>query len=677
MLRIARNANIFFWILMRYDGRMIRISTKSAVMAALLAIIHGTAVGAEMKTEGDRMMARYFAAQATRIADSTLAEIRDLNDWTSRRDKYRLQLAEMLGLHPEPERTPLNPVVTGVVNQDHFEVRNLRFESMPGLYVTANLYVPSGLTGRAPAVLYVCGHAPAKVGEISYGNKTSYQHHPAWFASNGYVSLVIDTVQLGEIEGIHHGTYRERMWWWNSRGYTPAGVEAWNCIRAVDYLQSLEFVNGDAIGITGRSGGGVYSWWAAALDDRISVAAPVAGITDLRNHVIDGTVEGHCDCMFHVNTHRWDFAMITALVAPRPLMILNTDSDSIFPLDGVYRVFEQTRRIYRLYGKEENIGLVITPGGHRDTQELRLPAFKWFNTHLMDLGEDIPAVTTKYFEPGQLRVLTDGIPGDQRNSIIHDSFTMPRMKMPEPQNRTELQSRLLEKCFGGWPGSAIPLNLKKALEASRDGLTLTAWDFDSQEHVRLRIYSLRATEKESPEKALLHVPGSREWSRFLNAMRPQFPTHLDQEIRLAGDQFAGAGAIDTEAIRSSGMVHLWFVPRAMGRTTLTDDERHLTHTRRRFMLLGQTLAGMQTWDIHRAIDATRELITAPLDVEASGTLSLPALLAGLFHQELAGLEIDPLGDDDKTLPDILNLSLVSTPSLIRRFAGQSFPVTVR
>ena len=78
------------------------------------------------------------------------------------------------------------------------------------------------------------------------------------------------------------------------------------------------------------SGGGSYTWTTAALDDRVRVAAPVAGITDLRNQVVDGCVEGHCDCMFFLNTYRWDFPLNAALLAPRPLLIVNTDADSLF-----------------------------------------------------------------------------------------------------------------------------------------------------------------------------------------------------------------------------------------------------------------------------------------------------------------------------------------------------------
>ena len=160
---------------------------------------------------------------------------------------------------------------------------------------------------RCPRSSMFAAMALVKTNGVSYGNKIVYQHHGAWFARNGYVCLIIDTIELGEIEGDHHGTAPRGMWWWNSRGYTPAGVEAWNCIRALDYLETRPEVDKTRFGVTGRSGGGAYSWWIAALDERIKVAAPVAGITDLQNHVVDGAVEGHCDCMFMVNTYRWDY----------------------------------------------------------------------------------------------------------------------------------------------------------------------------------------------------------------------------------------------------------------------------------------------------------------------------------------------------------------------------------
>ena len=111
--------------------------------------------------------------------------------------------------------------------------------------------------------------------------------------------------------------------------------------------------------------------------------------------------------MYHINTYGWDFAQIAALVAPRPLLILNTDNDGIFPLDGVNRLFTKVRRIYELHGKKSNLGLVITPGGHGDSQELRVPAFNWFNKHLKGKSVLIDKPAIKLFKPQQLKVFNN------------------------------------------------------------------------------------------------------------------------------------------------------------------------------------------------------------------------------------------------------------------------------
>jgi len=218
----------------------------------------GAAFGAEPRPEwaalgqsrGDRMLAEYFRQETAKLSEACLRDIRSLEEWKAKRKVYLGQLLEMLGLDPLPERTDLKATVTGRVDEDRFTVEKVRFQSRPGLYVTGNLYVPKGLKEPVPAILYVCGHGGVKKDGVSFGNKVHYQHHGSWFARHGYVCLTIDSLQLGEIESIHHGTYRYKMWWWNNRGYTPAGVEAWNCVRAIDYLQSRAEVDPTRIGVT-------------------------------------------------------------------------------------------------------------------------------------------------------------------------------------------------------------------------------------------------------------------------------------------------------------------------------------------------------------------------------------------------------------------------------------------
>src|SRR5262249_6655663 len=194
------------------------------------AICHPSLLAAEPPTDtsrGDRMLEGYFRRQTQQIADASLADIRTKEDWEKRRPEYHRQFLDMMGLWPLPPRTDLKPVVTGKVEAETFTIEKLHFQSSPGLYVTANLYVPKKRNGRVPAVLYVCGHGNVVENKVSYGSKVFYQHHPAWFAEHGCVCLILDTLELGEIEGIHHGThprFNYNMWWWQTLGYTPAGV---------------------------------------------------------------------------------------------------------------------------------------------------------------------------------------------------------------------------------------------------------------------------------------------------------------------------------------------------------------------------------------------------------------------------------------------------------------------
>src|SRR5262249_48940537 len=152
---------------------------------------------------------------------------------------------------------------TGTIEHERVLIEKLHYQSRPGLYVTANLYRPREPRGRLPAVLYVCGHS----GRGRDGNKTAYQDHGMWFATNGHICLILDTLQLGAAPGIHHGTYREGRGWWQALGYTPAGAECWNGIRGIDYLASRPDVDPEHIAVTGISGGGASTIWIAAADE--------------------------------------------------------------------------------------------------------------------------------------------------------------------------------------------------------------------------------------------------------------------------------------------------------------------------------------------------------------------------------------------------------------------------
>jgi cephalosporin-C deacetylase-like acetyl esterase len=428
-------------------------------------------------TAGDTMIDKYLAGLAKDLSGRFLDGAKTREKWQQKLPRLHREYFDMLGLWPVPEKTPLRATVTGTLEHEGVVIEKLHYQSRPGLYVTGNLYRPKEPKGRLPAILYVCGHS----GKGRDGNKTAFQDHGLWFANNGYVCLIVDTLQLGEIPGVHHGTYgirnenyairkdpAETRWWWQALGYTPAGVECWNGIRGIDYLISRPDVDAERIGVTGISGGGAATFWIAAADERVKVAVPVSGMSDLGSYVTNKVINGHCDCMFLVNTYQWDWTTIAALIAPRPLLFANSDNDTIFPMDGNRRVMAKLRQVYQMYGKPELLDEYISKGGHEDRADLRVGAFGWMNKHLKN---DTAAVKYEPFKqlPGkELRVFPEDedLPKDALNGKIDETFVKrAEVKLPEAGKFAEWKAGMLKDLralpFLGMAGRIHQAELRK------------------------------------------------------------------------------------------------------------------------------------------------------------------------------------------------------------------------
>lgn len=652
------------------------LSLAASPAIAQVGVRLGDAPGA---AASDKRLEQYFEDVVQGLARVDAAAL-PAAEWKELQSKRRGELLEMLGLSPLPPRTDLQAEVTGVVEQDELVVEKVHFQSKPGLYVTGNLYRPKDQSKPLPAVLYVCGHGNVRIDGVSYGSKAHYQHHGAWFARNGYVCLTIDTLQLGEIEGIHHGTYRYDRWWWVNRGYSPAGVEAWNCVRALDYLQSRKEVDGGRLGVTGRSGGGAYSWWIAAIDERIQAAVPVAGITDLENHVTDGCVEGHCDCMYFVNTYQWDYPVMASLVAPRPLLISNTDADRIFPLDGVVRTHREVRDAYQLLDAQEKLALQITAGPHKDTQELRVHAFRWFNHFLRDDDALLRMPAEKLFDPKDLKVFQQ-LPSDELNTTIDESFVPAAEAGVPPENPAawkqlaqRVRATLLEKSFRGWPAGAVAPKTRTSVPVRNEGLQWERLTISPQPHVELEAWIVRAAGERRPDNITLRIVDSDQWSEVRGALSQLFP-------QLAADDMPAVDlelAASLRTLAQSRDAVVYFSPRGMGKDAWTGNAKKQNQIRRRFYLVGQTLDGMRVWDVQSVMAALPKHLQAPtsaLRVEANGLLAGIALHAGLF-QPCGQMDLYDPPTEYREGPTLLNVSRFVTLAETMAAVAQGVPVRV-
>lgn len=655
---------------------------------------------------GDRLRDDYFRRQARRLGAAALADVHSRADWERQRPELHRQFLDMMGLWPLPPRTDLKATITGTVEEETFRVEKLHYQSIPGLYVTANLYLPKKITGPCPAVLYVCGHGPTVIDGVPYGNKVTYQHHGRWFAENGYVCLIVDTLQMGEVAGLHHGTHRLGMWWWLSLGYTPAGIELWNGMRGIDYLVARKEVDPARLGVTGRSGGGATSWWIGAADERVKCIVPVAGIADLFAHVSegypgiyrDGVVAGHCDCMYMLNTYRWDYTTVIALCAPRAVLLGNSDEDLIFPIPGYRRMTERIRSLYALLGVPEKFALLETHGPHKDTPPLRQGAFRWMNRWLKGDTGPISDPERPKLAPKQLKVF-DRLPSDAINGVVHERFHRPAsIELPKtdaairawwPKESARLKQALLDRCFRGWPTNPPPLDVKQVGEQTHDGIRVTAYDYVSEEGLPLRLWLVRPEKAERPTDLLVDVVDEGRWREWLSYLGPAFRDVLYGGMNAPPQPYPADDPVTRAQFLALRRVGQWvaiIAPRGVGPTRWSEVSRFdgrspvSQHIRRRFYLLGQTLDGQRVWDVRRAVAAfntippTREL---PLTLSGQGERAGIALYAALFGSEVAGVELRDPPVSHRQGPTFLNvLTVLDLPQAVALMADRKVEITV-
>ena len=295
-------------------------------------------------------------AQLERFAQTF--ETRD--QWQARADRNREGILRGANLWPLPARCPLSPVIRGRQERKGYTVENVAIESLPGFYVTGNLYRPAKEQKAYAGIL--CPHGHSKKGRLADYTQTRC----ATLARMGAVVFAWDMVGWNDCDQVQH------------TDPNVLTLQHFNSMRALDFLLSLEGVDAERIGCTGESGGGTQTFLLTALDDRVKVAVPVV--------MVSAHFFGGCQCESGLPIHKSDRhetnnCDIAAMAAPRPLLVVSCGGDWTKNVPGVE--FPYIWRVYRLFDaidKTANAHVLYEKHGYEYAK--RLPMYQWMARHL-------------------------------------------------------------------------------------------------------------------------------------------------------------------------------------------------------------------------------------------------------------------------------------------------------
>ena len=301
-------------------------------------------------------------------------------EWETYSANLKRQVIEKAGIVIDHD-LPLNYRETGVKEMDGYTIKNIAFQTRPGVYATANLYIPDG-EGPFPAVISMHGHwAGGRVHEVPQSRGPS-------LALNGYVCLSVDAFGSGERTTIHgedeyHGGNLGASLF--NIGESLLGIQVSDNMRGVDLLASLPFVDPDNIGATGASGGGNQTFWLTAIDERIKASMPVVSVGTFESVIM----RSNCVCETLVDGFTLSEASgILAMIAPRAIKMCNhkRDSNPTFYPDEMLRTYNNAKPVYKLLGAENNIAYELFDLEHGYMQEDREAMLGWFDLHLKGSG---------------------------------------------------------------------------------------------------------------------------------------------------------------------------------------------------------------------------------------------------------------------------------------------------
>ena len=548
--------------------------------------------------------------------DRAIGGVRTVADAERRKQWVRERLLRILGGLPD-YNGPLHARITGRIQAGAYTIEKVIFESLPGLFVTANVYRPNQ-PGRFPAVLLQSGHTQE--------GKPESQRLAANLALKGFVVLAFDPIGQGEREQTYDGQLQGPVAGWSVNEHIHQGAQSiligesvaryfiWDAKRALDYLLSRPDVDNTRVGATGCSGGGALTTLIGALDSRIKTVAPACFINSYRMLFAGPDPDSEMS-LPGLLSNGLDMADYVELSAPAPWLILATNDDYFTPA-GARLVYEEARRWYGVYGAADKLRFFVGPGPHGTPLETREAIYEWMIRWLKEGHGDIHEQPVKLYTNYELLVTATGRVEDEPGSrklyqLILEEFRARKKQGTIPELLAELRRLTV-------PSDGSPVEAKVLTESSDSGGLRQRLKFESEPGVEI--------------EANLSVPSSP-------GRKPA--------VLLVADKMSSywipSTAVLAERMVKAGRVVFELDPRD---SPAQDDHRpYLGNwlTNARADLIGRNLPSMRAHDILRGVD----LLLARSDVDpgsvraaARGVKGIWLLLAAAADSRIGKVWLD-------------------------------------
>lgn len=620
------------------------------VSAEDLTVLTPAADGTTPEQSFEKWLTREFVAmteQRSAAFDKMIKSEALMRAWQEERRKFFLD--RIGGL---PERTPLNPQITGTMTGKGYRVEKIVLETRPAFHLTANLYLPE-TPPPWPAVLVPCGH--------SHDGKTAgqYQLICMLLARHGMAAICYDPIGQGERyqmldtttertvfdDAPHVKVPHPNVRLMCTTEHTATGLSSaligsnvaqfriWDGIRVIDYLQSRKDILADKIGCTGNSGGGTETAYLMALDDRIVAAAPGCYLTTFRKLIeTKGPQDGEQN-LFGQIAFGMDEADYCIMRAPKPTLICAGTRDVTFDFGGTWEVFRDAKRFYSRLGSPETIDMAAPDAPHGFTLQLREAVTRFMSRWL--LGKDVivreiaklpdsftddelRALTVPDWTPGQLQCTPKGqvllMPGERSVFQINEDTATSLRKSRESiwSGMDDVAKRTtIRETIGARADDTVPA-IEKLGIIERESCTITKIAIPVEDGVKLP--ALLFVPKKPGGKATLYLHGTS----MKTDSTPGGPIEqlVQQGHTVLAAELRGIGETETGLRRKA------FGAGRFGR----DNLEILTA-----YLMGKSYVGMRTEDVGRW---TRVLKTMANEVHllAIGEAAIPVLHAAALDR---------------------------------------------